>query len=176
MLFMFVCAVASAWFGWKLDETRREQVVVAEFEKLGGGVLHHEMKGPDWLAWHFRKVQAMGLIDTQVTDAGLVHLKGLTNLEVLSLEGTQVTDAGLVHLKRLTNLRWLDLSDTQVTDAGLVHLKGLTNLGRPVHLKGNDLTNLARLSLGNTEVTDAGVEKLQQALPNCTIRTKPLQP
>ncbi len=37
----------------------------------------------------------------QVTDADLVHLKGLTNLRILYLGGTQITDAGLVHLKNL---------------------------------------------------------------------------
>ncbi len=48
------------------------------------------------------------------------------------LDGTQVTDAGLVHLKGLTKLVRLDLQDTQVTDAGLVHLRGLTKLERLV--------------------------------------------
>ena len=42
---------------------------------------------------------------TQVTDAGLEHLKGLTQLQGLSLSGTQVTDAGLEHLKGLTQLQ-----------------------------------------------------------------------
>ena len=37
----------------------------------------------------------------------------------VKLYGTQVTDAGLVHFKRLTNLKSLSLRDTQVTDAGL---------------------------------------------------------
>ena len=40
-----------------------------------------------------------------------------------------MTDAGLEHLKGLTNLQWLDLGGISwVTDAGLEHLKGLTNL------------------------------------------------
>ena len=73
-------------------------------------------------------VAGPGSYGTTVTDAGLVHLKGLTNLSVLGLDGTQVTDAGLVHLKGLTKLSDLWLNGTQVTDAGLVHLKGLTNL------------------------------------------------
>src|SRR4029077_19446304 len=44
-----------------------------------------------------------------VTDAGLVNLKGLTDLNHLNLGGTDVTDAGLVHLKGLTNLKFLNL-------------------------------------------------------------------
>jgi hypothetical protein len=34
-----------------------------------------------------------------VTDAGLVHLKGLTKLEKLVLSGTMVTDAGAKDLQ-----------------------------------------------------------------------------
>jgi hypothetical protein len=41
----------------------------------------------------------------------------------LSLAGTQVTDAGLPHLKALTKLSALDLDNTHVTDAGVNKLK-----------------------------------------------------
>jgi hypothetical protein len=58
------------------------------------------------------------LSGTKVTDAGLVHLSGLTNLERLNLSGTNVTDAGLVHLKGLTQLSDLNLQGTtKVTHA-----------------------------------------------------------
>ena len=36
----------------------------------------------------------------------------------------RISDAGLVHLEALTNLQKLHLSFTQVTDAGLVHTVG----------------------------------------------------
>jgi Leucine-rich repeat (LRR) protein len=51
-------------------------------------------------------------------------LTGLTNLSVLDLQDTQVTDAGLEHLKGLPNLSVLSLQGTQVTDAGVNELKG----------------------------------------------------
>ena len=41
---------------------------------------------------------------------------------------SEISDAGLVYLKDLTNLQWLDLAETKVTDAGLVHLMGMTKL------------------------------------------------
>ena len=42
-------------------------------------------------------------------------------------DGTHITDAGLVHLKGLTNLETLHLSDTPITDAGLLHLEAFAN-------------------------------------------------
>ena len=63
-----------------------------------------------------------------ITDAGLVHLKGVTQLQTLNLFRTQVSDAGLVHLKELIQLKRLDLRDTQFTDAGVAELqKALPN-------------------------------------------------
>ena len=41
------------------------------------------------------------LFDTQVTDAGLAHLKGLTKLKHLGLAGAPVTDAGVAELKKV---------------------------------------------------------------------------
>jgi len=42
---------------------------------------------------------------------------------VLELRGTEITDAGLVHLTGLTKLQWLHLRNTRVTDAGVNELK-----------------------------------------------------
>jgi hypothetical protein len=99
------------------------------------------------------KLEKLFLTDTQVTDAGLVHLTGLSNLRELRLWDTQVADAGLVHLEGLPNLMNLGLSDTQVTDAGLVHLKRLSKL--------------QSLYLSRTRVTDVGFVHLE-GLTNLT--------
>ena len=77
------------------------------------------------------RIGAIYLVRTQITDAGVVHLKGLNSLQSLNLWDTQITNAGLVHLKGLTSLQTLYLDETQVTDAGLVHLSGLTSLQTP---------------------------------------------
>jgi len=143
--------------------------VIAALEKLGGRVKVDKNKA----------VVSVEIGGTKVTDAGLKHLEGLTELESLSISGAKITDAGLEHLKELTSLKGLFIHYTDVTDAGLVHLKGLTKLeyldlgftnvtdAGLVHLKG--LTGLKELYLNGTKVTDAGVKKLQQALPNCKI-------
>jgi hypothetical protein len=65
---------------------------------------------------------------TQVSDAGLENLKGLTQLQSLDLGGTRVTDAGLNDLKRLTQLKNLFLWRTTVTNEGVKRLqKALPN-------------------------------------------------
>ncbi|HOM17260.1 MAG TPA: leucine-rich repeat domain-containing protein, partial [Thermoguttaceae bacterium] len=58
-----------------------------------------------------------------ITDAGLVYLAGMKNLQVLVLGKTRITDAGLVHLAGMKNLQELDLWRTQITDAGLEKLR-----------------------------------------------------
>ena len=39
-------------------------------------------------------------LNSSVTDGGLVHIKGLTNLKELLLNSTQLTDAGVGELKQ----------------------------------------------------------------------------
>ena len=116
------------------------------------------------------EITRLNLEDTPITNARLVHLAGLTDLEYLGLSRTRITDAGLVHLARLANLTKLTLGNTPITDAGLTHLKGLTNLqtlslygtritdAGLVHLTG--LTNLQKLYLDGTRITDAGLVHL----------------
>jgi Leucine-rich repeat (LRR) protein len=104
-----------------------------------------------------------------ITDAGLIHLAGLTklrilylyrtkirgpglqhlprNLDILSLQHTPAVDEGLIHLKRLSKLRCLILSNTKITDNGLRHLSALRSL--------------EHLQLANTDITDQGLEQLK---------------
>ena len=170
-------ALACGWYSWYAAERRKTakiRAAIAEIRKLGGRAFYGYNKQVDGFC-----------LTVQTTDAGMVHLKGLTELKELWFDASQITDAGLVHLEDLTKLKWLWFWNTQVTDAGLVHLRGLTKLevlslggtqitdAGLVHLEG--LTELKVLHLWDTQITDEGVEKLQQALPNCTIyhRRKP---
>jgi len=98
-----------------------------------GNVVEVWLAGPriqgaeDALAYvgHLRRLEALWLGPPTMTDAGLAHLEGLTNLKLMniSLSGTRVTDTGLVHLKGLECLEGLDLRGTSVTGAGVSELK-----------------------------------------------------
>jgi Leucine-rich repeat (LRR) protein len=93
------------------------------------------------------QLQRLSLDGTKITDAGLENLEGLHLLQQLSILHSPITDAGLDHLKRLTRLQKLALEYTQITDAGLEHLEGLREL--------------QRLSLLHSPITDAGLEHLK---------------
>ena len=47
----------------------------------------------------------------------------LLEVEEIWLDGTKVTDAGLLHLRLLTNLKSLHLRDAHVTDEGIAELQ-----------------------------------------------------
>ena len=58
------------------------------------------------------------------TDLGLQHyLAAIEPPTYLNLKDWGITDAGLVHLKGMANLKTLDLRRTQITDAGVAELK-----------------------------------------------------
>jgi Leucine-rich repeat (LRR) protein len=156
------CVALSVW----VAPAERQRRAVKAIEALEGTVYYaHDEAASDsfpltflrrWLPQvYFDQIKEISLSATQVTDADLAHLDGLTSLEILWLGTTQVTDAGLPQLQGLTSLRELSLWDTQVTDAGLPHLHGLTSL--------------RQLWLRETQVTDAGIGQLRTALPNCSI-------
>ena len=87
------------------------------------------------------QVEALVLGNSSISDAGLAHLTGLTQLQTLTLNHTQITDAGLAYLTGMTELDMLNLDETGVTDAGLAHLAGLTNL-RHLSLNGDKLSGV----------------------------------
>jgi hypothetical protein len=108
--------------------------------------------------------------DSDASDSTLVYLKLLPHLEILSINRTSVTDAGLVHVAGLTSLKMLILG-TNIGDAGLSQLNGLTRLeslclsktevtdrGLPsIHT----LSRLKRLQLDKTQVNGSGLQHLQ---------------
>jgi hypothetical protein len=178
-----LCVALSVW----VVPLERKRRAVGAIEALDGSVTYQQATTNEpspktflrrWLPQvYFDEIMGVYLADTQITDAELAQLQGLTSLQGLFMVNAQVTDAGLAHLKGLTGLQELYLNNTQVTDVGLAHLQGLTSLQGlwltntqvtdAVHMQG--LVSLKRLNLFNTQVTDAGVAKLQQALPSCQI-------
>ena len=86
---------------------------VTELKKLGAVVKRNDNG----------EAVTVGLGGTQISDAGLVYLKGLTELDLLNIFGTQVTDVDLVHFKAMTNIQTLFLTDTNLTAAAFADLQ-----------------------------------------------------
>ena len=108
--------------------------------------------GLEKIGRNFPKLEDPSLLDcASVSDAGFQHLAALTGLRRLALRGTQVSGAGLIHLKaaglekldlsqtplttaalkniaRFSQLTWLNLWLTQIDDEGMEHLAGLPKL------------------------------------------------
>jgi Leucine-rich repeat (LRR) protein len=124
-------------------------------------------------------LKRLKLTGTKVTDAGLITVKRLNDLEELYCSNREITDKGIAGLKGLLHLRSLALADTQLTDRGLSTLSGFKTLEFLVldrtkvtdagmaHLKG--LTGLQRLRLAGTSVTADGEAALKKAIPGVVI-------
>ena len=117
-------------------------------------------------------MKRVDLRGTSITDAGLEHLKEMTDLEQIWLSGTRISGAGFARFDAgLVNLKTLLTSQTRVDIGGLAHLRGLTGLislglsgtrvtdAGMIHMK--ELKKLQVLDLRATRVTDAGLNHIQ---------------
>ena len=133
--------------------------------------LHQTRASDDDLAmFEGQAVRSLNLYGTKITDAGLAHLTGLSDLQTLNLNDTAIGDAGLESLRGLPRLRELSLFHTRITDAGLAHLKGMVSLqiltvsgdisdAGLAHLAG--LPHLQNLTLSGEKITDKGLQPLK---------------
>jgi hypothetical protein len=124
-----------------------------------------------------------------ITDEGVKHLAGLTQLKSLSFYSEQlfrpreaqwrVTDAGVAQLKRLVWLEHLDLFGHDLSDRSVNVLTGMSEL-RDLALSGHGLTDagldglarlpkLRKLRLFETAVTTNGVAALKRRLQNIQV-------
>ncbi len=164
-----------------------EDKAVAALEKLGGKVRRDKKidgQPVDAVYWtfanatdhdlailkNFKRLKSLGMTGN-MTDAGMINLKGLTHLKFIMLGGSKITDKGLRHIAGLTEVRILALHNTTVTNDGLRYLKGMKKLqilllnGTKITDAGlmylKDLGDMRFLGLGDTDVTDAGLLHLK---------------
>jgi hypothetical protein len=141
--------IPCGWFVVKMEAARKQKTAVEEIENMGGEV------------WYDYQFDASGREIEWAEPPGDPWLRKVlgddffTNVIKLDLTRTEIADAGLTHLEWLPGLQSLSLGEC-VTDAGVQHLERLPQL--------------RTLNLVRTQVTDAGIQRVQKALPNCTIR------
>jgi internalin A len=101
------------------------------------------------------QMQDLNLFNTEVTDAGLGNLAGLTRMRKLSLGRYLLLDL-FMSREPLARERLARLQPTaNITDAGMAQLGGLTQL--------------QELDLFNTRVTDAGIASFEHAHPAAKV-------
>ena len=120
---------------------------------------------PASLTLYYEPTRALGSLWHQALRHRLAHLAQLKSLRSLEISGQRLTDAGMVYLELLTNLETLVITDGPITNDGLSHCRGLLSLtkldlGRtrveslePV----KHLTMIQTLSLPDTPIDDVGV-------------------
>ena len=114
------------------------------------------------------------LSDTQASDASMRHLAKLMRLERLFMwDVSQVSDAGVEHLRHLSNLSTVHISNSQITDKSVDVLTRCAKIER-LSLQGNRFTDrtfeyasrlhgLKSLVVGSGDVTftDDGLARLE---------------
>ncbi|WP_161604798.1 leucine-rich repeat domain-containing protein [Roseiconus nitratireducens] len=133
------------------DPTNDDLKVVERFTRLKQLTLMNRKKISDEGLRHvagLTELEVLAISGTNVTGEGLSNLRNCTKLKGLPMNGTPLNNLGLSHVSHLKNLEWLQLSGTQITDEGLRHLSGLSNL--------------ESLELADTAVTDQGLRHLSK--------------
>jgi hypothetical protein len=114
------------------------------------------------------------LIGAGIDGSSLSALRGMTNLESLSLSGTQIPDAALINLRACTRLKRLWITKTPITGSSFRLLKSLGQLENlflnETNFEDANLVHLAAfkhlrwLNLQKTRITGPGLAHLK-ALP-----------
>jgi internalin A len=137
---------------------------IALVTQLGGTVTREITRDGD-------RIVKVDLHETQVTDAQLAVIATLTDLRELDLRKTPlITDAGVVHLRGLVKLEKLNLFRTQLSDVGIAYLADMHVLdtlligGTRITERGveqlSKLRKLRKLSLFDTQIGDSAVQFL----------------
>lgn len=155
----------------------------------GWGTLEMVAGGPEWLRdivgnsamQVFDRVQVVDLFDKRIvaksgkrtadaTDAWIVRLKDLPDIEYLELASTAVTNEGMKTVGTLKSLQRLSVTLTDVDGRGIAELSGLTNMRRISVASSKctgegfaalqPLTKLENLNFHSCLVNDAGLAEV----------------
>lgn len=98
----------------------------------------------------FPEIGAVFIQRKELSDEGLVYLKGLKNITSLDFSGSSVKGEGVKHLIAYKKINFLNVENTLFDDKGLQYLSDL-NFSEPLEL-----------NLHNTKITDEGLKYLSK--------------
>jgi hypothetical protein len=168
MIVVTVAIVAfGGWVQYRRQRAQENRGLVATSEKATKTAMAALEEKGGWAYSFYEERRPQSWLEERFDDPGDADdPTGVLMVTLVNLEFPWITDADLIHLKGLTDVRLLRLN-TNITDAGLEHLKGMTNL-QLLDLRGSN-TQYVEVKFHSSSITDEGVKKLQQALPNCKI-------
>ena len=107
----------------------RGLAIIAHTRRLNMLDISNTRAGSQTLArlQNVRQLDGLFLTNLAIGDDDVVHLRELP-ITGLTLAGTQVTDAGMLHLACLTQLQHLDISDTKISDKSVPTLIAYAHL------------------------------------------------
>lgn len=121
---------------------------------------------------HISTLESLNIIATKFNDEWMPHIAKLTNLKVLRFTNNgSLTDAGMVQLAGLKNLESFSFVGTKITGRAYAKFEGFTKLVKVSH-RGSSiddeglkelcdhLPNLESISLAHAKFTDAGAPNL----------------
>lgn len=83
------------------------------------------------------EIEFLDLIRTNVTQAGLIHLKNMENLEEFNLTTNLMADEGTIHFKRAPNLKKLWISCDRLTNDSVAEFSKLKQIESLIILSEN---------------------------------------
>lgn len=121
---------------------------------------------------HITTLESLNIIATKFNDAWMPNIAKLTRLKTLRFTNNgKLTDAGMVQLVGLKDLEQFSFVGTQITGRAYAKFEGFTKLTRVSHRGSsiddeglmhlcNHLPNLENISLAHAKFTDAGAPHL----------------
>ena len=157
------------WLISHLGEDFFFNVAACSFDP-GDNITPNARRAPLHVLGAFPKLRELYLKDDQATDDGLRIIGTLNHLRILYLWACpEVTDAGIVHLANLSNLEKIAITNSRIGDdslgllgsrpkmqAMLLQFNQFSDKGL-ARLKGCDHLRTLSLGYGSTKITDAGM-------------------
>ena len=114
LLVVLLVSLPLSWLAFVRARVERQRELLAPIKRFD--------PTPSWGAGYINSLSFAG--DLSPTDDDLSHVVVFARLRFLFLHDcSQVTDAGLVHICKLKNLEYLNVKGTQITPQGIEELK-----------------------------------------------------
>jgi len=160
------------WLEMNLIRFEAQRRTMERFSNTSGGWMRAVPDGPAWLRrWsgpgYFERITHIE-VHPSSRPLTLADLRGLTDLQGLSLAYVPVTDDDLAALESLKGLELLYICPDQITDSGLMHLRALPKL-KELQMGRGPVGQPGRTYFGAPRITPEGRDALRQALPGLKI-------